>query len=507
MPATVTVPGQLTVTATGAQASGEDERLRRPHARLGRAAHPVLVPDHGAEARAGESAPADAGHTQGNDRGRAGASDALPLPDRRRRQLPRPGARLPRPRARRRGERRRRRARRATSIRTSRSTAPRTALPAYTALPLDFNPYRTSYGFRRRVAAVLLPADGHLRRRLRQHERGRQAVHVPLLGERRDAAEAQGALDSRVDRGRGDRRRLRDRSQARSSRRSTGSASPLASAPARSASLPPRGATASCSPSPTTRRRRTRRTSRRSFRTRRRFAPARVRVSLVAVRARVVRREVREVPLRPTAGTRRDRARARPRGGAASSGGASVAAAPRAGRGAATPPPRAARRPLRAGRGRSRSLPDRIDGPSARIGRREVLRHRPRSSGPDRRRLWRLIEADDHGASPDRRRAPVARRARLSDVPRQRHGQRLRGDARRSDAEGRQDGGAKDGHGFGGRTRTRDVRCDDACHARAARGACVLAFGEGRLTSARGEGARRRHALICCASTQSPVTV
>jgi hypothetical protein len=33
-------------------------------------------------------------------------------------------------------------------------------LAGYTALPLDFNPYRKSYGLRRRVAAVLLPAGG-----------------------------------------------------------------------------------------------------------------------------------------------------------------------------------------------------------------------------------------------------------------------------------------------------------------------------------------------------------
>jgi hypothetical protein len=33
-------------------------------------------------------------------------------------------------------------------------------LAGYTAMPLDFNPYRRSYGQRRRVAAVVLPAAG-----------------------------------------------------------------------------------------------------------------------------------------------------------------------------------------------------------------------------------------------------------------------------------------------------------------------------------------------------------
>jgi hypothetical protein len=33
-------------------------------------------------------------------------------------------------------------------------------LAGYTAMPLDFNPYRRSYGLRRRVAAVVLPASG-----------------------------------------------------------------------------------------------------------------------------------------------------------------------------------------------------------------------------------------------------------------------------------------------------------------------------------------------------------
>jgi hypothetical protein len=33
-------------------------------------------------------------------------------------------------------------------------------LAGYTAMPLDFNPYRRSYGLRRRIAAVVLPAGG-----------------------------------------------------------------------------------------------------------------------------------------------------------------------------------------------------------------------------------------------------------------------------------------------------------------------------------------------------------
>ena len=64
-------------------------------------------------------------------------------------------------------------------------------LAGYTGLPLDLNPYRKTYGAsvrarRRRAAGRRL-----LRRRLRHAERRRRrAVHVPLLGERRDAAHA-----------------------------------------------------------------------------------------------------------------------------------------------------------------------------------------------------------------------------------------------------------------------------------------------------------------------------
>ena len=80
-------------------------------------------------------------------------------------------------------------------------------LAGYSGLPIDINPYRDTYGEPRRVAAVVLPAAGTYDLVFDTACR-RWAVHVPVLGERHDTAEAQAALDEGGDPRLGDRLRL-----------------------------------------------------------------------------------------------------------------------------------------------------------------------------------------------------------------------------------------------------------------------------------------------------------
>ena len=82
-------------------------------------------------------------------------------------------------------------------------------LAGYTGLPFDLNPYRKSYGERLSVAGVDVPADGGVRHRLRHALRGAGgAVHVPLLGERHEAADTARERQPRAHRRARDRCRL-----------------------------------------------------------------------------------------------------------------------------------------------------------------------------------------------------------------------------------------------------------------------------------------------------------
>ena len=100
-------------------------------------------------------------------------------------------------------------------------------LTGFTGLPTDLNPYLETFGEARPVAGVDPARARELRDRLRHalREPG-GAVHVPLLGQRHDAAEAARPLDERQeDRRRDHRRRGRGRSRTRCGRRSTAAAS------------------------------------------------------------------------------------------------------------------------------------------------------------------------------------------------------------------------------------------------------------------------------------------
>ena len=111
------------------------------------------------------------------------------------------------------------------------------------------------------------PGRRVVRHRLRHDRRQRRAVHVPLLGERHDAAAAQGAVDEEARSSSPRPTPARVSIRPRSSRRSTARRPPRSTAPPRRRSRSPRRAagTRSFSASPTTRRRRTWRTCRRSF--------------------------------------------------------------------------------------------------------------------------------------------------------------------------------------------------------------------------------------------------
>ena len=252
----------------------------------------------------------------------------------------------------------------ARSRRTSPSTAARTTSPATPALPLDVNPYRATYGLPRKVPGVVLPAHGVYDIVFDSRVAGRRDLHVPLLGERRHAAEA----TPRVDDGRHRRRRrstvARASTRRRSSRGSTAKR-PTPPTPRQDPHPAPPGThtlsvTASdyqetknmedvppVLPNTAT------------------LPPASwfaSRGSLVALRARSSCRQVREVSLdgarELVASSSLTTRRCRRRLGRFAAAGRS----PRCGAGAATPPPRAARAPRRATRLRLGSLPkDRRD--------------------------------------------------------------------------------------------------------------------------------------------------
>ena len=159
VPPTVTVPGQLTVTATGAQVTGE--------------ASGYIVLTHGSDVRripywflttapklGGEKAlPLTPGTHTGTTAGApalvthyrypTGGDDSYPGPERVYHVRVPAGA-----------------ANAGVAVLTGNVyphitlNGSEDRLAGYTALPLDLNPYRRSYGFRRRIAAVLLPAGG-----------------------------------------------------------------------------------------------------------------------------------------------------------------------------------------------------------------------------------------------------------------------------------------------------------------------------------------------------------
>ena len=99
-PPSVTVPGELAVTATVAPTArnGRRDRVRDPHARQRHAPDPVLGRGRPSTARlASRTIPLDAsGHLHGHHGGRRHARLALPLSDPRRHELSRPRGRLPR---------------------------------------------------------------------------------------------------------------------------------------------------------------------------------------------------------------------------------------------------------------------------------------------------------------------------------------------------------------------------------------------------------------------------
>jgi subtilisin family serine protease len=158
-PATVTVPGQLTLTASGAETTGDQSGYlvltrgadvrRIPYwflttaPKLARAKATPLTPG----TRKGTTAGAPALVTR--YRYPTGGDDTYPGPERAYRIRVPAGA-----------------ANAGVAV-LSRNVYPHITLDGsedrlagYTAMPLDFNPYRRSYGQRRRVAAVVLPAAG-----------------------------------------------------------------------------------------------------------------------------------------------------------------------------------------------------------------------------------------------------------------------------------------------------------------------------------------------------------
>ncbi len=86
-------------------------------------------------------------------------------------------------------------------------------LVGYTGLPIDLNPYRPTYGAHSRAAGRRAARRRRLRPRLRfALDPRRGTVHVPLLGERRDAAPPRCECVEAGDPGPGDRRRFGRRS-------------------------------------------------------------------------------------------------------------------------------------------------------------------------------------------------------------------------------------------------------------------------------------------------------
>jgi subtilisin family serine protease len=159
VPATVTVPGQLTVTATGAQTTGDDSGyvVLRRGADVRRipfwfmttapklAGEKVLTLRPGVHKGTTAGAPALVTHY----RYPTGGDDSYPGPERVYRIHVPAGA-----------------ANAGVAV-LSGNVYPHITLDGsedrlagYTAMPLDLNPYRKSYGLRRRVAAVVLPAGG-----------------------------------------------------------------------------------------------------------------------------------------------------------------------------------------------------------------------------------------------------------------------------------------------------------------------------------------------------------
>ena len=159
VPATVTVPGQLTVTATGAQTTGDDSGyvVLRRGADVRRipfwfmttapklAGEKALALTPGVHKGTTAGAPALVTHY----RYPTGGDDSYPGPERVYRIHVPAGA-----------------ANAGVAV-LSGNVYPHITLDGsedrlagYTAMPLDLNPYRKSYGLRRRVAAVVLPAGG-----------------------------------------------------------------------------------------------------------------------------------------------------------------------------------------------------------------------------------------------------------------------------------------------------------------------------------------------------------
>jgi len=159
VPPTVTVPGQLTVTATGAQTTGDDSGyvVLRRGADVRRipfwfmttapklAGEKALALTPGVHKGTTAGAPALVTHY----RYPTGGDDSYPGPERVYRIHVPAGA-----------------ANAGVAV-LSGNVYPHITLDGsedrlagYTAMPLDLNPYRKSYGLRRRVAAVVLPAGG-----------------------------------------------------------------------------------------------------------------------------------------------------------------------------------------------------------------------------------------------------------------------------------------------------------------------------------------------------------
>jgi subtilisin family serine protease len=159
VPGTVTVPGQLTLTATGGQTAGDQSGYvvltrgadvrRIPYWLLSSA--PKLARANALTLTPGTHKGTTAGGSSLVSRYRypTGGDDSYPGPERVYRIRVPAGA-----------------ANAGVAVLTG-NVYPHITLDGsedrlagYTAMPLDFNPYRRSYGLRRRVAAVVLPAGG-----------------------------------------------------------------------------------------------------------------------------------------------------------------------------------------------------------------------------------------------------------------------------------------------------------------------------------------------------------
>ena len=224
VPPTVTVPGTLTVTATGGQSTGDVDAASScsraaptsPHPVLGRASTPLLA----GEPKITLTKP---GIYTGTTLGAPSLISSYRYPTGGDAALPGPRGRLPRPRLGHGRELRRRSSSRATPYPHVVFDGDENHLAGFTGLPTRLNPYRKTFGATRRVAGGRAAGGGHVRHRLRHASAARRAVHVPLLGERHDAAEAAAASRRRARSSSRQPTPARASTRARSSRRSTGS--------------------------------------------------------------------------------------------------------------------------------------------------------------------------------------------------------------------------------------------------------------------------------------------